>query len=445
MGGALHLRGVARAKVCGAQVEFAAQRLDAPLQLSSGVIRDLTQATATVDVETPNAPGRRVQGRGSIYLSDLWAWPDPAIAHEVRDAHLRQVCRAIAEVLPALCADEWLHPTEIGLRLHEWVSTHAGFAENPPRLARAMAASPFDAAIHDAVGIALERSAFRLYDEPAPIPTADPYFPPQGACRAIAQTIQVPRRELPAWWIVNQSDVLEGPLAEPFARAVRRGGYRCFKLKITGSDLQADVERTSATFRAVRNLGVDAPRLTVDSNEANPDAASVVEYLSRLQATDRDAYAALEYLEQPTARDIRRASFDWREATRRKPVFLDEGLTDLDALQLAKDQGWSGAALKTCKGHSMLLVAAAWARRHNLLLALQDLTNPGIALIHGALAGAHLPTVNGAELNSPQFTPDANRPFLPRISGLFEPREGRHTITFGIPPGLGSGLGSALA
>jgi hypothetical protein len=54
-----------------------------------------------------------------------------------------------------------------------------------------------------------------------------------------------------------------------------------------------------------------------------------------------------------------------------------------------------------------------------MLLSLQDLTNSGIALIHGALVGAHLPTINGAELNSPLFTPAANAEFLPRLSSLF--------------------------
>ena len=94
--------------------------------------------------------------------------------------------------------------------------------------------------------------------------------------------------------------------------------------------------------------------------------------------------------------------------------------------------------MKTCKGHSMLLVTAAWAHSHGMPLSLQDLTNPGIALIHGALVGAHLPTINGAELNSPQFTPNANADYLPRLSRLFRPREGLHYLPVEVPIGLGS-------
>ena len=86
----------------------------------------------------------------------------------------------------------------------------------------------------------------------------------------------------------------------------------------------------------------------------------------------------------------------------------------------------------------MLLVAAAWARQHKMLISLQDLTNPGLALIHGALVGSHLPTINGAELNSPQFTPAANAQFIPRLPELFEPRGGVHRLPLTVPLGLGS-------
>jgi len=75
-----------------------------------------------------------------------------------------------------------------------------------------------------------------------------------------------------------------------------------------------------------------------------------------------------------------------------------------------------------------------------LLLSFQDLTNPGLALIHAALFAAHMPTINGIELNSPQFTPAANKDWLPRFSGLFDPTAGAHRIPERIPSGLGSTL-----
>ncbi|MFV0338054.1 MAG: hypothetical protein ACK5LK_07415, partial [Chthoniobacterales bacterium] len=52
-------------------------------------------------------------------------------------------------------------------------------------LGRAVCASPFDAAIHDAVGQALQNSAFHFYDKEDEIPSADCYFPNKGAVAAI--------------------------------------------------------------------------------------------------------------------------------------------------------------------------------------------------------------------------------------------------------------------
>jgi hypothetical protein len=75
-----------------------------------------------------------------------------------------------------------------------------------------------------------------------------------------------------------------------------------------------------------------------------------------------------------------------------------------------------------------------------MCISLQDLTNPGIALIHAALVGSHLPTINGAELNSPQFTPAANEEFLPQLKELFEPHGGIHRLPQIIPSGLGSDI-----
>jgi L-alanine-DL-glutamate epimerase-like enolase superfamily enzyme len=423
----------AAATVVDAGISFSRQRLFAPLQLSSGTIEDLTQAMATVVVDVG---GVRAAGRGTVFLSDLWAWPTVAHSHAERDAALRRLCELIAVELPLLVRGEALHPLEFGLRLHELACEHLKISPDPPSLARAMCASPFDAAVHDAAARALQKSAFALYDEAVALPSADRYFPEGGACRAIAELIQPPKRELPAWYVVSKDDNLKSTLVP----AIHERGYWCFKLKLMGCDNAFDVARTIEVFRTAQASGVLRPRITVDTNEANLSAESVLEFLDQLETVSAGAFASLEYLEQPTSRDIRAHTFDWRTVARRKPVLLDEGLTDLSLLAVARDQGYSGFALKTCKGHSMLLTAAAWARRQRMIISLQDLTNPGVSLIHAALVGAHLPTVNGAELNSPQFTPAANAEFAARLPELFEPRGGVHHLPQLLPIGLGSGM-----
>jgi L-alanine-DL-glutamate epimerase-like enolase superfamily enzyme len=411
--------------ILDAEVAFRERPFVAPLILSSGAIHAITEATATVTVEVA---GRRATGRGSMYLSDLWAWPDPARTHADRDAVLRELCRAFAADLPSLCGARPAHPLELGLRLHDSVC----HADTPPALARAMAASPFDAAIHDAAGLAIGRSAFAFYDEAVSLPSADAHFD-IPAWQVIRDSIMPPKLRLRAWYVVGKNDG-----SEQLRPWVRDRGYRCLKIKLLGRDPTEDAARTAEVYRMALALGAEQVALTVDTNEANPDAASVLAYLEDLERRAPAAFAALAYLEQPTGRDIAVHAFDWRGVAARRPVMLDEGLTSLDLMPVAREQGWSGFALKTCKGHSFALVAAAWARRHGMLVSLQDLTNPGLAMIHAAWFAAHVPMINDVELNSPQFTPQANAAWLDRLPGLFNPRDGVHELPADVPVGLGS-------
>ncbi len=77
--------------VLEARVRFVPQSFLRPLIISSGKITEITEALAEVRVRVD---GREALGRGSIYLSDLWAWPDPKFTHEQRDAELRKMCSA---------------------------------------------------------------------------------------------------------------------------------------------------------------------------------------------------------------------------------------------------------------------------------------------------------------------------------------------------------------
>lgn len=423
-----------RTSIVESRVEYFHQPFLKPLQISSGKITEITEARAEVRVEVD---GREAVGRGSIYLSDLWAWPEPSLTHDQRDAVLRDLCDHINGNLWSLCGGEPEHPMELGLRLHNSLC-HDAPPDGPSILARAMCASPFDAAIHDAAGVALGRSAFDFYSKPDAIPTGDALFPGSSACEAVQRMLLVPSRtQFDCWLIVSRGDSFGEDGVAPW---VRDRGYHAFKVKILGKDNADDAGRTAEVYRAVRELGVAKPRLTVDSNEANPNADSVLDYLDRLRSIDSEAFAALEYLEQPTARDIVANPNDWRKVTRLKPVLLDEGLTSFDILPIARDQGWSGLALKTCKGHSFALLAAAWACEQGMTIALQDLTNPGLSAIHAALFAAHVPTVNGVELNSPQYTPAANAEWLPRLAGLLDPHNGLHQLPDATPLGLGSVL-----
>ena len=46
-------------------------------------------------------------------------------------------------------------------------------------------------------------------------------------------------------------------------------------------------------------------------------------------------------------------------AAKLKPVVIDESLVDYESLLLSREQGYSGVALKSCKGQSQSLLLAA--------------------------------------------------------------------------------------
>ena len=194
---------------------------------------------------------------------------------------------------------------------------------------------------------------------------------------------------------------------------IRRDRVSVFKLKAAGRNPAEDAERLAAVYQVARRtlaaVGLAVlPRLSCDPNEGYGDSAGVVELLERLARDYPAVFAALDYLEQPTPRDLALYRFTLEEATRHKPIVVDESLDRLEHLHLLRPLGWSGLAVKTCKGHTHSLLAYCWARRHNLYIVLQDLTNPGRALVHSANLASYLIMANNyLECNSRQYMPSA--------------------------------------
>ena len=112
------------------------------------------------------------------------------------------------------------------------------------------------------------------------------------------------------------------------------------------------------------------------------------------------------------------------EAAKLKPVVIDESLTGLDMLLLSREMGYSGAALKACKGQSQAVLMAAVAQRHKMFLCVQDLTCPGASLIHSAGLAAHIPGVTAIEANARQYVPAANAKWEDRFPGIFKITDG---------------------
>ena len=123
----------------------------------------------------------------------------------------------------------------------------------------------------------------------------------------------------------------------------------------------------------------------------------------------------------------------------RLPVVIDESLVDLRSLRVAIEQGYSGIALKACKGHAEALLLGAVARHENLFLCVQDLSCIGASLLHSASLAAHIPGVAAVESNGRQYCPAGNERWLERFGSFFQISGGSIPTAQLAGPGLGYG------
>ncbi len=156
------------------------------------------------------------------------------------------------------------------------------------------------------------------------------------------------------------------------------------------------------------------------------------------QSGQGDAFDRLAYIEQPTDRDLKsHPENKMHQVAEIKPVVIDESLTDLETFLLAREQGYSGVALKACKGQSQALLMGAAAQEYGMFLAVQDLTCPGASFLHSAGIAARVKGITAIEGNSRQFCPSANDGWSEQFPSIFQITDG----TVGTHVLTGYGLG----
>jgi hypothetical protein len=164
-----------------------------------------------------------------------------------------------------------------------------------------------------------------------------------------------------------------------------------------------------------------------------------VEFLGKLKEATPQGLSRVQYIEQPTARDLKTHRHQrMHEVSRLLPVVIDESLIDLESLQIARELGYTGAALKACKGQSQSLLMAAAAQQYGMFLCVQDLTCPGASLIHSAGLAAHVPGVAAIEANARQYVPAANAPWADCFPGIFSITDGMMRTSTLTGRGLGA-------
>jgi L-alanine-DL-glutamate epimerase-like enolase superfamily enzyme len=434
--------------------EFEDFKYRAPYQFGGRTVDNVTLLNVRCRVRTGD--GKEASGFGSMPLGNAWAFP--AAPYDVSLGAMRALSDELRRVT-ADC-DEAGHPIDLArvldpayLEAAASVSKARGLSVPIPKLCTLVVASPFDAALHDAYGKAFGVSAYRTY---GPAHMSRDLSHDLGASfkgEYLERYVPaMPRQTMPVFHSVGASDPLEASdvkqrvedgLPNTLEEWIERDGLLRFKIKLNGGNLPADFERTVRIDRIVtRTLprrGVTDWKYILDFNEGCPNVGYLLEFMRKVREVTPSGFQRILYIEQPTARDLQKDRANvMHEAAKLAPIVADEALTDLESLMLAREMGYTGVALKACKGQSHAMLLAAAAQKFGMFLCVQDLTCPGASLIHSAGIAARVPGNAGIEANARQFVPAANAAWESRFPGLFTIRNGLMATGQLTGPGLGA-------
>ncbi|MPY89818.1 MAG: hypothetical protein GEU99_18085 [Luteitalea sp.] len=400
--------------------------------------------------------GKVAHGFGSMPLGNVWSFPSKTLSYDQTLSAMKALTSKVRDLL----ADypEQQHPVDITWALEptyleaaESVAAALALAEPIPKLCSLVVVSPFDAALHDALGKAYGRSVYSMYGPEHMAHDLSRYLGSRFAGRFLQEYVRAtPQPRMPLYHLVGALDPIEDSditerlddgLPETLPEWIRDNGLTHLKIKLNGNDLDWDIERVLRVDRVAavtqRERGVDDWVYSLDFNEQCPDVQYLLAFMRRVQQKAPDGFARVQYIEQPTARDLAANRENvMHEAAQMKPVVIDESLTDYESLRLAREMGYSGAALKACKGQSLALVLGAAIQEHEMFLCVQDLTCPGASLILSAGLSAHVPTVAGIEANARQYVPVANEGWQEQYPGLFQVTDGTVDTSILNRPGL---------
>jgi L-alanine-DL-glutamate epimerase-like enolase superfamily enzyme len=411
-----------------------------------------------VDVVIRDQSGRSSKGFGSMPLGNIWAFPSKVMSYDVTLGAMKALAERIQKITAA-CKESG-HPVDLNVLLEpeylkaaEEVSSEHKLAAPIPKLAALVTASPFDAALHDAFGKLHGLNCYLTYGPDFMRYDLSRYLGPEFRGEYLGQYVsKQPKPSMPLYHLIGALDAItpadltkriNDGLPETLGEWIVYSGLDHLKIKLNGEDLKWDVERVLAVDRTAtetqKKRGVTKWVYSLDFNEKCPNVGYLIDLMQQVKGKTPAGFERIQYIEQPTARDLKtHRSNVMHEASKIRPVVIDESLTDLENLLLAREMGYTGAALKACKGQSQAVLMAAACQKFKMFLCVQDLTCPGASLIHSASLSAHIPTVAAIEANSRQYVPAANKAWEKKFPGVFDIRNGRMNTAILDGPGLGA-------
>ena len=423
-----------------------------PIKFGGIALDRVTLLNVSVVVE--DRSGKTSKGFGSMPLGNVWAWPTRALTYD----QTLQAMREFADITASIYLDSKNpgHPIDITHSLESALLTcglKSTLPDPMPALAKLVVASPFDAALHDAFGKMLGLNCYRTYDPEFLEQDLGHYLGKEFAGEQLNKYVSTePKARMPLYHLVGALDPLTPEevkkpvgdgLPEHLGEWILRDGLTHLKIKLNGDDLAWDVARAvgvnAVAEEVQRQRGISQWWYSLDFNERCQNVEYLLEFLRQLKTRTPLGYERVQYVEQPTARDLKaNPQNKMHDAAKLKPVVIDESLLDLESMQLAREMGYTGVAFKACKGQTQTVLLAAAAQNYGMFRCVQDLSCPGASLIQSASIAAHIPGVAAIEANSRQYCPAANEPWQAKFPGVFTIRDGTMNTAILNGPGLGA-------
>jgi L-alanine-DL-glutamate epimerase-like enolase superfamily enzyme len=435
--------------------EYEDHKYRVPIKFGGTVLDRATIINVHCTVRTVG--GKVAKGFGSMPMGNVWAFPSHTMDYDTTLGAMKALASQICKVT----ADSKVtgHPIDINwtlqreyLKAASQVSTERHLAEPIPKLCTLVTASAFDAAVHDGFGKVHNLNCYSTYGPEFMSHDlayyAGPDFRGMYPDRFL---LKQPKARMPLYHLVSAVDAIEESdikkrvndgLPETLPEWINHDGLTHLKIKLNGNDLQWDVDRVlridRVTAETQKKRGVTKWVYSLDFNEKCPNIEYFLDFIKRIKEKAPESFHRIQYIEQPFSRDMETHRQSVAEAAKLVPVVIDEALTGIDALMLARELGYTGAALKACKGQSDMMIIAPVAEYHKMFLCVQDLTCPGASFIESASLAAHVPGVQAIEGNARQYMPAANKPWAARFPGLFHVQDGTVETANLNKPGLGA-------
>lgn len=439
-------------RIKGIRVSYENFPYRTPYEFGGRSVDRVTLLNVRCRVETVG--GRVAEGFGSMTMGNEWAFPSKTLSYDTTLNAMKRLAERIARITESY--NEPGHPIDINfaleadyLRAAREVSEAMHLEEPVPKLCTLVTASPFDAAIHDAFGKVHGLNCYLTYGPEFMSYDLGRYLSPEFKGEYPSQyLLQKPKPWVWCNHSVGASDPIEASdvrkrlndgLPQTLKDWIIADGLTHLKIKLDGNNLERDLARVLHIDRVATEVetrrGLRRWYYSLDFNEQCPNADYLLEFIRRIREKSPGGYDRITYLEQPESRDlIANPSQMLFAASKLKPVVMDESLTGFDALLRGREMGYTGVALKACKGQSQSVVLNAAAQKFKMYMTAQDLTCPGASLIQSAGIAAHVGPIDTLESNAREYVPAANKPWLKKFPGLFEVRDGKlHTAKLGGP------------